>query len=534
MLAGLSKLGAAARFAIGLQRFIRTPLTPAECRNRVRGQLESREASFLDVVDRCVFKHPRSPYAALLRHLGIAQPDVARLVRDAGVEGALNRLFDAGVHVSLDEFKGRRPIVRPGFECHYAAADFDNPVGGARFLARTGGSRGTPTRLVITLDLLAHEACYSQLFLEGLEFNGPIALWRPAPPGKAGLSGILRYTKIGRCPARWFSQQPCSLRVEPAQSAFALLVVYAARAAGASFPMPEHVPVADAVRVAQWAAEQVQLGRPGLIDTNAASAVRVCAAAADCRLAIAGTWFRVGGEPYTEAKAQIIQSVGCRAVSHYTLSEIGHVGAACVSSDTPDDCHLLSDKAAVVQRPVTPNGSETPVGGLFLTALLLAGPKVMINVESGDYGTLQNRRCSCPLDAIGLRDHLHSIRSYEKLTSEGMHFIGADLLTLLEDELPRRFGGRATDYQFAEEEVNGLPVVRLLVSPRVGTIDEGAVRDAVLEALAVRGGHASSRMMSDRWREADTLVVTRREPRVTGAGKVLALHASNRRTPKTS
>jgi len=79
----------------------------------------------------------------------------------------------------------------------------------------------------------------------------------------------------------------------------------------------------------------------------------------------------------------------------------------------------------------------------------------------------------------GYRTHLHSIRSYEKLTSEGMNFVGSDLLAVIETVLPSRFGGGPPDYQLVEEEVDGLPKVSVYVSPRLGDIDEAAVVETV-------------------------------------------------------
>ena len=61
-----------------------------------------------------------------------------------------------------------------------------------------------------------------------------------------------------------------------------------------------------------------------------------------------------------------------------------------------------------------------------------------------------------------------------------MSFIGSDLLNLVEDVLPARFGGYATDYQFVEEEDGGLPKVSLLVSPRLGSLDQEQVLAEVL------------------------------------------------------
>ena len=165
---------------------------------------------------------------------------------------------------------------------------------------------------------------------------------------------------------------------------------------------------------------------------------------------------------------------------------------------------------------------RTSVGSLLFTTLHPSCPKLMLNVESDDYARLQRRSCGCPIGELGFDDHLSGIRSHEKLTSDGMHFMGNELITLLEQVLPARFGGRATDYQLAEEEIDGLPQVRLLVSPRLGDIDQGAVAATVLEALA--RGSGSNRMMSAVWRDSGTLAVVRQEPYATSAAKILPLH----------
>jgi len=119
---------------------------------------------------------------------------------------------------------------------------------------------------------------------------------------------------------------------------------------------------------------------------------------------------------------------------------------------------------------------------------------------------------------------LHTIRSRDKLTSEGMNFLGADLLRLVEDVLPARFGGYPTDYQLAEQEEQGLSRVNLLITPRRGPVDEQAVVAAVLDFLDAvphaRGPYG------ERWRDAGTLRVRREEPYATGASKVLALHVN--------
>jgi hypothetical protein len=94
---------------------------------------------------------------------------------------------------------------------------------------------------------------------------------------------------------------------------------------------------------------------------------------------------------------------------------------------------------------------------------------------SDDYADVVERRCACPLGALGHHTHFHNDRSHEKLSSEGMTFLGHDLIRLAEEVLPAQFGGGPTDYQFVEVERDGLPRVDLLVSPRLGELDERAV-----------------------------------------------------------
>lgn len=162
------------------------------------------------------------------------------------------------------------------------------------------------------------------------------------------------------------------------------------------------------------------------------------------------------------------------------------------------------------------------VQALVLTTLQPTASKLMLNVESGDTGVLAERDCGCAIGAAGYRLHLHTIRSYEKLTSDGTNFLGGDLVRLVENVLPARFGGGPTDYQFVEDEQNGLPRVRLLVSPRVGAVDETAVLEHALAALADGGGWRQ--MMAGIWRDGTTLTVERAEPFSTPAAKIQAFH----------
>ena len=54
------------------------------------------------------------------------------------------------------------------------------------------------------------------------------------------------------------------------------------------------------------------------------------------------------------------------------------------------------------------------------------------------------------------------------MTGEGMTLIGTDMVRILEEDLPRRFGGSPLDYQLMEEEdERGFTRLSLVVSPDV-------------------------------------------------------------------
>jgi len=490
--------------------------------------LGSRESSFLDVIEHAVFDVASSPYRWLLDRASVGLPDVQRSVREHGLEATLSDLHDSGVYVTLDEFKGRRPIVRHGRSLETRSHDFDNPLSRRHIASRTGGSRSTGTRVYLDLSHYEQDALYDRLFLEAFGLTGrPWAVWRPLPPFGAGIKSILSHAKLGHPGGRWFSQTRFRLGSGSwKHETLTAVLLGGSRVLGRPLPRPEHVPLAEAWRVAEWLASCKERGTPGWLNTNSASGVRVAMGALDRDFDIAGTVFRLGGEPLTSGKAEVIGSTGSRAVCHYSMGEIGRLGIACAAGDAVDDVHILTDKLAVLQRDrVGGTGGSVPVN--VYTTLLPTTPKLMVNVESDDHGVLARRRCGCLLDELGFDLHLHTLRSWEKLTSEGMNFLGADLMRLVDDILPSRFGGGATDYQFLEEEEGGLPKVTLLVSPRVGALDEGAVLDVILGFLDSAPGPSGG--YGNRWREGRTLRVRREEPVATGASKVLALHVTRKK-----
>jgi hypothetical protein len=513
------RLRLAARYAVDLPKFLRSPVTAAEARQRISDALVDRETSFLELLDRGMYACPASPYRRLLEHAGIELGDIEHLVRQEGVEGALERLLDAGVRVSLEEFKGRRPIVRAGLELPVTPEDFDNPLATAHLVRRTGGSRGVGRHVSTDLRLLAYEAGYQRLMLDSLGLAGrPMAIW--SGPSSSSARVALRQLKAGGTVDRWMvkTPQPTSRRRLLSEHRLRYAVGVSRLVGPGTLASPEYVSAAR--DVAQWAASQAAARRPALIETPASTGVQVCRAASEDSLDISGTWFRFAGEPYTRAKAAVVAQVGANAVCHYSVSEVGRVACACTTPAAVDDVHVLTEKLAVLQRPRLLEGGRT-VRALHLTTLMTICPKLMLNVEIDDYGVLETRPCGCPLGELGLVTHLREIRSYEKLTGKGINFLGDDLVALVDETLPARFGGAPTDYQLVEKEVDGLPRLEVVVSARVGEIDEQALIEVVLATVET---NPSNRGMVETWREGRTVSVLRREPHETGGAKLLPLH----------
>ena len=208
----------------------------------------------------------------------------------------------------------------------------------------------------------------------------------------------------------------------------------------------------------------------------------------------------VSGEPITGARLASIREAGAEPSTRYGTIESNAIGYGCLAPDHPDDVHLLHDLHAVIQVPDR-HASGLPAGGLLISSIDSSTPMVLLNLSLGDAGVMASRRCGCPLEAAGWRTHLHTIRSFEKLTAGGMTFLGTDVIRVLEEVLPGQFGGGPADYQLVEEEgPNGSARLRLLVHPEVGPLDAQAVERAFIGALS--NGAGPERVMGLAWRDA--------------------------------
>ena len=512
------------RFITGMPAFLKQRITPDSARATIKVRLQSREKNFLDILERAVFSRSESPYVFLFKDAGCEPGDIRRMVSDNGVDAALAELYTAGVRVSFDELKGRAPLVRGGRTYEGDEEAFDNPLINVAYETQSSGSTGKATNIKANL---SHVSSQTAMMLIAQEANGtidaPVILYRPGMPCNTGTSNILRHITVGNPVRRWFSPVGIDdarppLRFRVAETITPRLV----RICGHPYPEMEVVPFTNAIVVARAAAALVRDEGRCLVRCPVSAALTVSIAAVENGVDLTGVAFAGGGEPPSPGKIRGINASGARYVTSYAMTEAGTLGVACANGVDPTDVHLMRDKAAMLQRVVTPPSSAEPVGMFFLTALLRTGPKILINAATDDFGILEERQCGCPIGELGLHQHLRGIRSVGKLTGRGITLVASDLTHIIEDILPGEFGGTAQDYQLVEEEdeQTGATHLHLLVSPSIQLHDESAPGRTLLEALT-RGSPGAS-LQSAMLRSAGAVRVRRQQPRANSRGKLPA------------
>ena len=263
--------------------------------------------------------------------------------------------------------------------------------------------------------------------------------------------------------------------------------------------------------------------QPAVVYTTTSSAVRVALAASEMGYPLDDVVFHSRSEPLSEPRRRLIEASGARVIQNYASVEMSFVAYSCPHGIAADDLHVSHDRYAIIERerPVFENGPL--VDALLLTTLSPNAAKVGLNLELGDSARITERACGCPLEEIGLRTHMSGIRSFEKLSSEGTSFARDDVLRILEEVLPARFGGTALDYQVVEEEAaDGSNQLILRIHPDVGPLDEDAVRAGLIEALG--SGSLVDEYQAHLIQRAQSIVVRRLVPLATPAGKVLPFH----------
>ena len=509
-------LAMAFRLGRDLPPFLQRRLTLEQARTQVRHRLSTREQRFLSSIDRLVYGVARSPYRHLLAHAGCERGDLHALVAREGLEGALSILAGQGVYVTFDEWKGRRIAERGSARFAFAQHDFDNPYQRPHLHTYTGGTGGPPTPVLRTLASVEEGASILAVVLDAYGIKRPRNLFL------FGGSAIFQviHMKLGHPLDAWFL--PTESLPAPMMAYHRYLKLLAARG-GCHFPLPERHDPPESVAIARWLVEHRHPGTPMLVNGRTSVAVRVATAARAMGASLDHVTFHCRSEPFSAARRRTIVESGAQTLPDYASVELPHLSYGCPTATTPDDMHLSSDRYAVVehQRACTDGGPL--VDALLFTTLSDRAPKVALNIELGDSARVEQRDCDCALGTIGLRTHLSEIRSFEKLSAEGTTFSRGAMLRIIEEVLPARFGGTAIDYQLVEEEAaTGASLLVLRVDPAVGSFDEAACREVVLDELG--RGNLVDAYQAELLRRAASVVVRRLPPLATTGGKVLPLH----------
>ena len=528
------------RFVEGFRKFAEQRMTPEEAlanaMDGIRKRVADREENFLSFAEKAIFEYPRSPYLKLLEPRRIQFADVKSWVGKHGIGGALRALEKEDVYLTVDEFKGKVPVVRNGVEFWCQEGMFDNPFLAYVYEVRSGATRSAGTRVRIDFDYLHQRSLYDALLLKmhGC-LRAPIANWFPIFPGAPGINSSLRFAHIGNPVQRWFSQVPeDQITVNWEKKWGTKLIFTLGKLQGIPLAEPEYVGLDEAYKVAEWAAAAIQEHGNCVVYTFASSAVRTCIAAAEKNLNIKGATFFVTGEPLTPQKKKEIEAVGAKAVPIYGISEAGVIAAGCNQSHPESDhCHLYKDTTSIISHRQNVPHSDIYVESYLFSSLVHESPKILLNVGMGDWGEISTQSCDCVFGQLGFDRCLSNIRSYEKLTGEGVTFVDTDFIRIIERDLPERFGGQSTDYQLVEKESSrGFTHLQLLVSPRVGEIRESEVLERFLNLLGRAEDSPDSWSQSgmEMWKQSNMVQIVREFPNATVSGKILPFFISKPRS----
>ncbi|MDR7420103.1 MAG: hypothetical protein QN178_14455 [Armatimonadota bacterium] len=510
----------------GVRAFLGERISAQRAEAEIRTALERRDAHFLQVVRTGVFEAPRSPYRALFRWAGCEFGDLEAGVHRDGLDRTLERLAAAGVYFTADEFKGKKPVVRGVHATRVAPDDFLPQGSRSAFDIVSSGTMNRPVRSYITFAWLAQRALSMAVAFAAHDLHDRAhAIFDGILPAGGGVNNVLIYGRIGVPVARWFARHEAS-DVWLKRRYYVLMtraIVAACNRYGPGVSGPDFTKISELQTIVRWIESTLQSGRRCCLATAASNAARIARAAAGMGVSLAGTKFIATGEPLTDAKRDVIERVGATALSRYAYGGGVNIGLGCADPLETDDVHVNEYLLALIAHPEPVSQTGAPIHPLLCTTLHPSAPRLLINVESGDYGVLVRRQCGCALGRAGLTLHVHHIRSYEKFTSEGMNYYQWDLYHLLEHVLPSAFGGGPGDYQFVEvEDPDGQTRLDLRVAPSVGPVDEPRLLDLVHKELGRgSGGH---RFMGGVWKRAGTIRVRREPPYSSPRGKTLPLH----------
>lgn len=507
---------------------LKKTIEPNQARAIIRQRLEQREDDFIEFAKKCIYDQPANPYLRLLKHAGCEYGDLESLVHKEGLEGALHNLFRQGVYLTLKEFRGDCETIRGNTRIVVTPQKLLNPFAKRHIPIRSSGSRSHGTQIVRSLDFIHDTTIYLALYLEARQNSARSELATWSVPGGVILSSLIKFILAGSPPSRWFSQLDAKTHELSIRYRLSTHVLeWGGMLAGIHIPHPEYVSLDDPSPIIQWMTDCLQQGQTPHLFTYTSAAVRLAQCALEADIDLQGAQITMSGEPTTPARLESINRSGVDALPAMGCVEVGHIGYGCLTPEAPDDMHLLKDLHAVIQPGESNDSPDLRTHALLFSTLRLTSPLILFNVSLGDEATLKRRPCRCFQGELGMYTHIQYVRSFEKLTSGGMAFLDTEIIHVIEDDLPKMFGGGPTDYQLLEDESDdGKPQLRLVIHPRVGPLDVDKVKETFLQKIAP--GSGAEKLTSLVWRNTDIVTVERGQPQTTSTGKIQHMHIERR------
>ncbi len=517
------KIKASLALAAALPKFFQDRITLQRAEEQVKRLLDSRVERFLDLVRARIYEAPANPYRRLLKSAGCEFSDLQTHLQRHGLEKTLVRLASEGVYLTSDEFKGKTEVRRGKESFRVSPADFDRRDASAGFTIQSSGSRNRPVDTFSplewrTLHSMAEAVFYSAHNL----FASAHAVYEPIIAGR--MLFTLINGKLGIPTDRWFALNVAvhSAAEDRYHYLNARLVAAMARWCGVGIANPQYLNTGEIKPILDWISEKRNEGKTCCIQTVVSNALRIARMALHTGTSLQGTTFTASGEPLTQSKRSMIEKPGARVVLRYGPGGGNGASLGCGNPHFTDEVHVPESMFTFVEHPKPLDDSDPPIYPLMLTTLHPAAPRFLLNVQNGDYATMTRRDCGCALERVGFTQHLHTIRSFEKLTTEGMNYFTTDIVELLENTIPSEFGGGSGDYQLIEEEDNsGQTRLTLLVHPNVSGLNEETLLFRLRQNLAE--GSRNNRFMSKIWQDAGAFRIRREAPHASARGKILPL-----------
>jgi hypothetical protein len=286
------------RISAGVRDYARQPV-PTNPIELIRRQVGEREDAWLSLVRRSIFNFANSPYRRMFELAGCTLGDLESSVRGRGIEATLEELYDGGVYLTYDEFKGRLPIVRSGHEIESTASSFHNRHDAVWLDASTSGSSGQPTRVPQDTGAAPLRDAVGGLAIKEFDLhNHKRMMVRPTLPSSIGVLLGLSMSRLG-CPMHQWYATGGSGRDSLHYRLLTQYLTYASRLSGATVPAPEYLRQGDFATPTEWIARQKDAGMPSMVSAFVSPAVRMAVLAKERGWDIGDSIFFTGGEALT-------------------------------------------------------------------------------------------------------------------------------------------------------------------------------------------------------------------------------------------